>query len=268
MAEIFGYIAAFVMGLTLGSLGSGGSILTVPILVYLMGVAPMTATGYSLLIVGSAAAFGALRYYRQGLVNLRAAVTFAVPSVVAVYLARAFLMPAIPDPIISTPVILGKDMVIMVLFAALMIASALMMLRNSRKITPPKEKAHHPVLVFVEGAVVGAATGILGAGGGFLIIPALVLLIGMPMKEAVGASLLIIALKSLIGFTGDLQAGIILQFPMLAVFFAATFGGIWTATKISGTFDGQKMQRFFAFFTLTVAAVIIVMEIWKTLDGV
>lgn len=268
MAEIFGYIAAFVMGLTLGSLGSGGSILTVPILVYLMGVAPVTATGYSLLIVGSAAAYGALRYYRRGLVNLRAAVSFAVPSVIAVYLTRAFLMPAIPDPIISAPVALGKDMVIMVLFAVLMVASALMMLRNSRKITPPKEKVHHPVLVFVEGAIVGVATGILGAGGGFLIIPALVLLIGMPMKEAVGASLLIIALKSLIGFIGDLQAGIALQFPMLVIFLAATFGGIWAATKISEKFDGQKMQRVFAVFTLTVAGVIVVMEIRKMLYGV
>lgn len=265
MAEIFGYIAAFFMGLTLGSLGSGGSILTVPILVYLMGVAPVTATGYSLLIVGTAAAYGALRYYRQGLVNLRDAVSFAIPSVIAVYLARAYLMPAIPDPVMTFPVALGKDMMIMVLFAALMIASALMMLRNSRKITPPKEMKHPVILVVIEGAVVGAATGVLGAGGGFLIIPALVLLIGMPMKEAVGASLLIIALKSLIGFTGDLQAGIVLRFPMLAIFFAATFAGMWVATAVSGKFDGQKMQRFFAFFTLTVAAVIIAVEIGKAL---
>jgi len=267
MAEIFGYIAAFVMGLTLGSLGSGGSILTVPILVYLMGVAPVTATGYSLLIVGAAAAFGALRYYKQGLVNVRASITFALPSVIAVYLTRAFLMPAIPDPIISAPVTLGKDMAIMVLFAVLMIVSALMMLRNSRKLTPPKEAKQPVWLILIEGAVVGVATGILGAGGGFLIIPALVLLIGMPMKEAVGASLLIIALKSLIGFIGDVQAGIELQFPMLAVFFAATFCGIWAATKIAGKFDSQKMQRFFAFFTLTVAMVIVTMEIWKKLYG-
>ncbi|TNE30181.1 MAG: sulfite exporter TauE/SafE family protein [Alphaproteobacteria bacterium] len=265
--EILGYIAAFIMGLTLGSLGGGGSILTVPILVYLMDVPPVTATGYSLLIVGAAAAFGALRYYRQGLVNVRAAVTFAVPSVVAVYLTRAFLMPAIPDPLVSAPVTLGKDMVIMVLFATLMVAAAVMMLRNSRKLTPPKEAQHPVILLVIEGAVVGVVTGILGAGGGFLIVPALVLLIGMPMKEAVGASLLIIALKSLIGFIGDLQAGIALQFPMLAIFFVATFTGMWAATRLSGKFDGKKMQKFFAYFTLAVAAVIVTMEIWTQLQG-
>jgi hypothetical protein len=267
MMELFGYMAAFIMGLTLGSLGGGGSILTVPILVYLMGVPPVTATGYSLLIVGAAAAFGALRYYRQGLVNVRAAVTFAIPSVVAVYLTRAFLMPAIPDPLISMPVVLGKDMAIMVLFAVLMIVAAVMMLRNSRKMTPPKEATHPVTLLVAEGAIVGMVTGILGAGGGFLIIPALVLFIGMPMKEAVGASLMIIALKSLLGFVGDLQAGIDLQFPMLAIFFAATFSGIWVATKIAGKFDGKKMQRFFAVFTLLIAAVIVGMEIWKTFHG-
>jgi len=120
MMEILGYIAAFIMGVTLGSIGGGGSILTVPILVYLMGVTPVTATGYSLLIVGSAAAFGAFRYYRQGLIDMKAAITFAIPSIVAVYLTRAFLMPAIPDQITSVPFVVSKDIAIMVLFAILM----------------------------------------------------------------------------------------------------------------------------------------------------
>ena len=200
MMEILGYIAAFIMGVTLGSIGGGGSILTVPILVYLMGVTPVTATGYSLLIVGSAAAFGAFRYYRQGLIDMKAAITFAIPSIVAVYLTRAFLMPAIPDQITSVPFVVSKDIAIMVLFAILMVAAAIMMLRNSKNLTPLKDDYHHhSILIVVEGAVVGVVTGILGAGGGFLIIPALVLLMGMDMKRAVGASLFIIALKSLIG---------------------------------------------------------------------
>ncbi|MBN66168.1 MAG: permease [Rickettsiales bacterium] len=259
--EIIGYIAAILMGATLGSIGGGGSILTVPILVYLMGVTPAVATGYSLLIVGSTAAFGAFRYYRQGLINIKASIAFAIPSIVAVYFTRAFLMPAIPDPVLTEPFVLGKDISIMVLFAMLMVMSAVMMLNNSKKLTPPKEGGHHVGLILVEGAVVGIATGILGAGGGFLIIPALVLLMGMPMKEAVGASLLIIALKSLIGFIGDLQSGIELQMPLLPIIIACTLGGMFAATMLSHKFDGKKLQGAFAYFTLIVACVIFCKEL-------
>lgn len=261
MIEIIGYIAAFIMGVTLGSIGGGGSILTVPILVYLMGVPPVTATGYSLLIVGSAAAFGAFRYYRQGLIDVKEAITFAIPSIIAVYLTRAFLMPSIPDPITSTPFVIGKDIAIMVLFAILMVAAAIMMLRNSKKLSPPKQAGHHTGLIIIEGAAVGVATGILGAGGGFLIIPALVLLMGMDMKRAVGASLMIIALKSLIGFIGDIQSGIEFQMPMLAFFFVATFAGMFAATLVSHKFDIKKLQQVFAYFTLIVAVIILVKEL-------
>lgn len=259
--EIIGYIAAVIMGVTLGVIGGGGSILTVPILVYLMGVAPAIATGYSLLIVGSTAAFGAFRYYRQGLVNIRASIVFAIPSIISVYLTRAFLMPAIPDPIISEPFILGKDITIMVMFAILMVVSALMMLRNSRALAPSKSPDHSMWMIVLEGAGVGVVTGMLGAGGGFLIIPALVLLMGIPMKESVGASLFIISLKSLIGFVGDLQNGIELQMPMLLLIMAATLIGMWSATLIASRFDGKKLQRIFAYFILLVAAVIFFKEL-------
>ena len=261
MMDTIGYIAAFIMGMTLGSIGGGGSILTVPILVYFMGITPVTATGYSLLIVGSAAAFGAFRYYQQGLIDVKAAITFAIPSIIAVYLTRAYLMPAIPDPITSIPFVIGKDVTIMILFAVLMIAAAAMMLRNSKKLAPPKKASHHVGLIIVEGAIVGVATGILGAGGGFLIIPALVLLMGMEMKKAVGASLMIIALKSLIGFIGDIQSGIEFQMPMLVFFFIATFAGMFAATLISHKFDGKKLQQVFAYFTLIIAIIILVKEL-------
>lgn len=261
MLEILGYFAAFIMGGTLGAIGGGGSILTVPILVYLMGVPPVTATGYSLLIVGAASAFGAFRYYRQGLIDVRAAILFALPAIVAVYVTRAFLMPAIPDPIMSAPFEIGKDTAIMVLFAVLMLLSAGMMLRNAKELKPAAEGEHHIGLILLEGAVVGVATGMLGAGGGFLIIPALVLLMGMPMKRAVGASLLIIALKSLIGFIGDIQTGIEFQMPMLAFFFLATFAGMWSATQIADKFNGAHLQKFFAIFTLCIATIIFVKEL-------
>lgn len=271
MMLIAGYAAALLMGAVLGLIGSGGSILTVPILVYLMGVEPVTATGYSLLIVGATAALGALRFYRQGLIDVKAALVFALPSIVAVYLTRAFVMPALPDPLWDGAVTIGKDSALMVLFALLMVVSAVMMLTKQRKAVSPEAaaeeitapKAHHPLLIMGEGALVGVATGLLGAGGGFLIIPALVLLMGLPMKEAIGASLFIIALKSLVGFTGDLQNGIVLDFPLLGLFMLATFSGMWGAVHFAGRFDGALLQRLFSYFILLVAAFIL----WREFAG-
>jgi uncharacterized membrane protein YfcA len=260
MLEIAGYLAAFLMGLTLGTIGAGGSILSVPILVYLMGIAPVTATGYSLLIVGATAAFGAAGYYQRGLVDLKAALIFAIPSIIAVYATRAYLMPALPDPLISAPLLISKDLAIMVLFAALMIGAALMMLKDSTAPAPAREIPHPYGFIILEGALIGVATGMLGAGGGFLIIPALVLLMGMKMKEAIGASLIIIALKSLIGFLGDIQSGITLQVPMLPIFLVATFAGMWCAGLISHRFDGKKLQQGFALFTLLIAGLILFKE--------
>ena len=178
---ILGYIAAVLMGMVLGVIGGGGSILTVPILVYLMGVTPDIATGYSLLIVGATAAFGAVRYFKEGLVDVKASILFAVPSIIAVYLSRAYLMPAIPETISFQSLTIDKNLGIMVLFAALMLASAAMMLKKAySKSTPAtqviEKKQPNIGLIVIEGAVVGVVTGILGAGGGFLIIPALVLI--------------------------------------------------------------------------------------------
>lgn len=260
MLEILGYFSALFMGIVLGSIGGGGSILTVPILVYLMGVNPVTATAYSLLIVGSVALFGAQRYYKQGLIDIKPAVIFALPSIISVYLTRAYIMPSLPDPLLITPVMISKDIAIMVLFAVLMIISAIMMIKDTQTIKPMKGD-HHYLLVMIEGSVVGVVTGILGAGGGFLIIPALVLFMGMPMKRAIGASLLIIALKSLIGFIGDIQTGIDFQLPMLIYFFIATMLGMSVATNITEKITEHHLQKFFAFFTLFIATIIFIKEL-------
>ena len=263
---ILGYIAAVLMGMVLGVIGGGGSILTVPILVYLMGVTPDVATGYSLLIVGATAAFGAVRYFKEGLVDVKASILFAVPSIIAVYLSRAYLMPAIPETISFQSLTIDKNLGIMVLFAMLMLASAVMMLRKAYSKSAPTtqviaNKQPNVGLIVIEGAVVGVVTGILGAGGGFLIIPALVLILGMPMKNAVGASLFIIALKSLLGFIGDLQTGIQLEMPLLPLMLVATFIGMAVSTKVAGKLDGAALQKFFAFFTLVIAVFIMTKEL-------
>lgn len=267
---VLGFVAAILMGVVLGIIGGGGSILTVPILVYLLSVPADIATGYSLLIVGATAAYGALSYFKQGLIDVKSSIIFAVPSILAVYLSRAYLMPNIPDVLNLGEVSISKNVAIMVFFALLMLVSAGMMLKKAYannvshlKSTDAQHdlKSTSFLLIAFEGAVVGVITGILGAGGGFLIIPALVLLMGMPMKQAVGASLFIIALKSLIGFTGDLQNEIELDMSLIGLMLVATFIGMTISKKIAGQLEGQTLQKIFAFFTLAIAVFIIIKEI-------
>jgi len=257
--EIIGYIGAFLMGIVLGAIGSGGSILTVPLLVYLFNVTPTIATGYSLLIVGITAFIGAIRYYTKGMIDIRSATIFAIPSIAMTYITRAYIMPNIPDNILG----IDRDSSIMFLFAALMIVSAFMMYKDSHFSNKRNVDISHPkFLIILEGIVVGFITGLLGAGGGFLIMPALVLLMKMPISMAIGSSLFIISLKSLIGFVGDLQSGIIIQMPMILYFIICTVIGMIIATKYFSSKKDMLRQKFFAIFTALVAIFIVLKEIF------
>jgi uncharacterized protein len=261
---ILGYFFAMIMGVTLGLMGAGGSILTLPILVYLFRIDPVTASGYSLLIVGSTALFGAYRYHLKNLIDYRVTILFSLPAILAVYLTRIILVPAIPDEIeIFNFLIITKNSFIMILFASLMIASAYMMIRNRKDFKPAVEANSTKliILIVLEGLLVGIITGIVGAGGGFLIIPALVLLAGLEMKAAVGSSLLIIAMKSLIGFLGDIQNGIIIDYQLIALFLICSIIGMIIGTKISNYFSSQKLKKFFGYFTLILSTIIITMEL-------
>ena len=206
--ETLGYLASLLIGISLGLIGGGGSILTVPVLVYLFSVEPVMATAYSLFIVGATSLVGVFPKYKEGLVNLKTAAIFGIPAIAAVYATRKWIVPAIPDHVMSIGDFeLTKSVLMMLLFAVLMTAASISMIRDkSDKCVdcPEEEQKFNYPLIMVEGIVVGILTGLVGAGGGFLIIPALVLLSKLPMKQAVGTSLLIIAMKSLIGFTGDL----------------------------------------------------------------
>lgn len=256
---LLGYVLAIVMGLTLGLIGAGGSILTVPILVYLLGVKPVVATGYSLLVVGSAALTGAIRYWRNDLVNIKAALMFAAPAMLTVLAARTFIVPAIPDPLFGVP----KDIFIMLLFSALMILAAGFMLRpvrvvsdHSHVLTPVR------ILKLIFGSAgVGLLTGMVGAGGGFLIIPTLIALFGLSMKEAIGTSLAVIAINSLVGFKGDIAAGIPLDGPLLGAFLGLTLLGMWLGTALGKRLEGEKLKKLFGVFTLLIGVAVLLEEL-------
>jgi uncharacterized protein len=262
--EIAGYIASVFIGISLGLIGGGGSILTVPVLVYLFGVDPVLATAYSLFIVGSTSLVGVFPKYKQGLVNLKTALIFGAPAIAAVYATRAFLVPLIPKEVFTAgSFIVTKSILMMILFAVLMVFASISMIREKKQTNGTsngEQKFNYP-MILLEGAVVGVLTGLVGAGGGFLIIPALVLFSKLPMKQAVGTSLLIIAAKSLIGFTGDLSHYQI-NWKLLLIVTALAIVGILIGNKLSHKIPGEKLKKGFGWFVLVMGIYIIVKELF------
>lgn len=263
--QILGLVLALMVGVSLGLVGSGGSILTVPILVYVMGVQPVFATAYSLFIVGSTALVGGLQNAFQKKVDYLTALVFGVPSIVSVYLTRLWILPQIPDIIgnISHWQV-TKDMALMVLFAAFMGMASFSMIRSGKKTsaTETQETRYNYPLILIEGLLVGVLTGLVGAGGGFLIIPALVLLAKLPMRLAIGTSLLIIAAKSLIGFAGDLQSGGTVEWGILLSFTLASVVGIFIGNYLSRFISGDKLKTGFGYFILLMGIYILYKELF------
>lgn len=262
--EIVGYIASLVIGISLGLIGGGGSILTVPVLVYLFKIEPVIATSYSLFIVGLSSLVGVIPKYKQGMVNLKTAIIFGIPSIAAVFATRKFIIPQIPKEVFSIgDFVVTKSILMMILFAVLMVFASVSMIRDKKKNAAAEngeQKFNYP-LILLEGAVVGILTGLVGAGGGFLIIPALVLLSKLPMKQAVGTSLLIIAAKSLIGFTGDLS-NYTMDWKLLLTVSAIAVAGIFIGDALSKKIDGNKLKKGFGWFVLVMGIYIIVKEVF------
>lgn len=262
--EIIGYFASILIGISLGLIGGGGSILTVPVLVYLFGVQPVQATALSLFIVGLTSAVGAINYFKQNLVDIRTTLLFGIPSIIAVYITRKWIIPFIPDVILKFGNFeLTKALFLMLIFAILMILASYSMIKPSKKEKKTTEKLSSllkNIIPFLEGTVVGILTGLVGAGGGFLIIPALVLVAGLDMKVAIGSSLVIIALKSLLGFLGENLNSVPWQFLLLLSTFSIL--GIFIGTYLSKKIDGNKLKPAFGYFVLVMGIFIIVKEIF------
>ncbi len=264
---VVAYILALLIGLTLAMIGSGGSILTVPVLVYILHVDPVTATAYSLFIVGMTALAGAIPYFRRGELDRDALIWFSFPSIAAVWLTRAVLLPALPEVWLTLGTVsIAKGQALMILFATLMLSSAILMLRDAP--APAQTSTPRRGWLVLEGAGVGVLTGLVGAGGGFLIIPALVLLAGLPMKTAVGTSLALIALKSTIGFTGDLTAGLAPDWSLLLGFTAVAILGILLGARLVPRIDARTLKRGFGIFLIFVAVAMLVTEIGNQESGI
>ena len=274
--ELLGYVGAILMGLSLGLIGGGGSILTVPILVYLFQVDAVLATAYSLFIVGLTSLVGSVSHVKLGNIHWRTAVVFGIPSIISVFLTRSFLVPRIPDPIFTlgqdpsggAAFVMTKAVGLMVLFAIIMVMAAYSMIKPSKKsavasgVSADVEPQFNYPLILAEGAIVGVVTGLVGAGGGFLIIPALVLLAKLPMKQAVGTSLMIIAAKSLIGFVGDMRGDEVIHWSFLATISSIAVVGILLGSWLSKRIPGEKLKPAFGWFVLVMGTYIIVKELF------
>ncbi len=262
--DILGYVGALLIGVVLGLIGGGGSILTVPVLVYLLLINPVTATAYSLFVVGVSSLMGAIQNIRKGLVDFRTAIVFSIPAFIAVYATRKFIVPAIPDELFSIgDLLVTKDMGIMVFFAIIMLLASVSMIRGKCKNCDDENATieyNYPLIV-IEGIVVGLLTGIVGAGGGFLIIPALVMLAKLPMKKAVATSLLIIAIKSLIGFIGDVE-NLEIDWNFLLSFTALSVVGILIGIWLTKFIEGSKLKKYFGWFVLIMGIYIIYKELF------
>lgn len=259
---VVGFILSIFIGIALGLIGGGGSILTVPVLVYLFHVDPVTATGYSLFVVGVTSAMGSLRYFNSKLVHFKAAIVFGIPSMLAVYLTRSLIVPTIPHLMISWGSFqLTKPLFMMILFGSLMITAAIAMIKGSSTETKQDIIAFNYPMILLQGLVEGSLTGFVGAGGGFLIIPALVIFSRLPMKQAIGTSLVIISAKSLLGFTVEMGREN-LDWSLLLLVTGAAIVGIFVGTFLSKRIDGAKLKPAFGWFVLCMGVYIISRELW------
>lgn len=261
ITHIIGYTLAVFVGITLGLIGSGGSILSVPILVYVMGVEPILATAYSLFVVGTTALFGGVQKAKQHLVDFKKVVLFGIPTILAVFLTRKLIVPNIPDVIFSTASFtLKKSVLIMVIFAIVMIAASFRMIKPLKgKMVNDDTKLNY-IGIFIQGLLIGLVAGFVGAGGGFLIIPALLFLAKTPMKMAVGTSLFIVSAQSLIGFIGDIRPEQNIDWSLIISFTVCSIIGVFIGSFLSKKIEGEKLKTSFGWFVLVMGIYIIIKE--------
>ncbi|SEH63228.1 hypothetical protein SAMN02927937_00579 [Paenimyroides aquimaris] len=260
--DIAGYSASIFIGISLGLIGGGGSILTVPVLVYLFSLDAVLATAYSLFIVGSTSVVGSFSYFKKGLVNIKTAIVFGIPSIAAIFLTREYLLPAIPQDVFTIgSYTVTKNMLLMLLFAVLMIVTSYSMIKKERQKNEEalQKQPLNYLQILLQGIFIGVITGLIGAGGGFLIIPALVNLLKLPMKTAVGTSLVIISINSLMGFLFSLshtsvQWGFLLSIAAIAII------GILIGSYLSTKIKANKLKPAFGWFVLVMGIYIVIKE--------
>jgi uncharacterized membrane protein YfcA len=263
ISQIIGYILAVFVGMTLGMLGSGGSILSVPILVYVMGIEPTLATAYSLFVIGTTSLVGGIHKAKQKLVDFYKVILFGIPAILSVFVTRKLIVPRIPEIIFSSDnFILTKSILIMVVFAIVMIFASVRMIKPFKEKIVVEDVQLNYFKIALMGILIGLISGFVGAGGGFLIVPTLLFFAKTPMKMAVGTSLFIVSAQSLIGFIGDIMSNQIIDWKLLEYFTLASIIGIFIGNFIAKKVEDEKLKTSFGWFVLAMGIYIILRELF------
>jgi len=254
------YLSALVVGFVMGLLGGGGSILTIPIFVYMFGISPVVATAYSLFVVGSTATVGSLKNFQQKTIDFRIGFLFGIPSLIGTYITRRYILPAMPDQLCEIfGFALSKDLFVMILLAIMMVSASVSMIRAKSKEELDTSPASN-LFTIILGFIIGILTAFVGAGGGFIIVPVLVFLTCLPIKRAIGTSLFIIMMKSFVGFLGDLQTTV-MDWNFLIIFSILAAVGILIGVRVAKATKPDKLKKIFGWFILIVGVYIIYKEI-------
>jgi len=260
--EVFGYLLAVLIGIFLGIFGGGGSLLAVPVFAYIFSLDEKLATAYSLFTVGISSIVGAIK--QLGNIEWKVTLIFGIPSIIAVWLTRFFIIPNLPEIIFDNETfIITRRMLIFGIFTFLLFISSFSMIYETNKNVKPINIKNFYVLIIIEGFIVGGLTGFVGAGGGFLIIPALVILIGLDIKKAIATSLIIIALKSTFGFfLGDVMV-MNIDWNFLIYFTLLTTLGVIIGAYFGKYIDKLKLKKWFGIFIMVIAISILFKEFIK-----
>ena len=278
LSLIFGYALAIVVGLLLGLLGGGGSILALPIFVYLFGINPILATTYSLFVIGVSSLFGTFKCVKSNSINYNALIYFGFSSVISVLLTRMYLIDLIPDSIFIFGLELSKGKVVLIFFSLIMLGAGYSMIFvDNQKIDDTKNeiencetndkvignsKIKNIFSLSFQGLIDGAITGIVGAGGGFLIVPALVFISKLDIRIAISTSLAIISLKTIIGFLGSLNKSPNIDYIFLSVFTFLAILGMIVGIKLSKKINPNALKKYFGIFVIICAIYILLKELY------
>jgi uncharacterized protein len=257
MMQVAGYFLSVFIGFSLGMIGGGGSILTIPVLVFFFNIDPVLATTYSLFIVGFTAIAGSVNHYRMHNIDYKTVFLFGIPSVIVLFIMRRWLLALIPLTIFHFgSLVLSKSLFIMIIFSVIMLIAGWSMIRKN-SYAPSKEKQSFTRLI-IQGCITGAITGFIGIGGGFIIVPSLVLFAGLPMKKAIGTSLTIITVNCLVGILGNPEVAASLNYFFLSVFAAFAIIGILAGTWLIRFIPDKKLKPVFGWIILAMSVVVFI----------
>jgi uncharacterized membrane protein YfcA len=261
ITHILGYLGALLTGLVLGLLGGGGAAVSIPILVYAFGVPASVATGYSLLIVAFTALLGTVQNIRLKLVRYSALIKCGLPALISIYIMRRFLIHSIPNVFFTVHgFVMTKNSFILLLLAFFMVLVARNMIVAAKPKTDEPEPAPY-LLILIQSILIGLFTGLVGAGGGFLLIPLILSAEPMEFRNATATSLTLVTLNSFIGFLGDMQSNSQMDLTFLLAFMGCSIVGVLTGITIATRIDNKKLRLVFGYTMMVIAIYIIIREV-------